>query len=157
MYAHIVFENLDAFRREWHRAELAIGEGTQRGVEFGVREGVEEAISTRKWKDRTGETLQRTRGYLEMKVEGGAVGVMECAVPHASFLDSGTAPHDIYPRYASALRWYDEGGNPVFAQHVRHPGTKGDGFFGRAYLKCERVIIREVEIGVQKAQIILDS
>jgi hypothetical protein len=157
LYAHIVFENLDAFRREWHQVELALSDGVQKGVEYGVKEGIDEALSTRRWKDRTGVTVSKTRGYLEMRVPGGAVGIMECDVPHASFLDQGTAPHDIYPRYASALRWYDEGGNPVFAQHVHHPGTKGDGFFGRAYLKCERVIVREIELGVYRAQLILDS
>lgn len=156
MYS-ITIENEAEFRREWRRAEDAIGDGTVKGVDLGCKEGAAEALRARTWKDKTGEAARKTRGYLEFSVHGGAVGVIECAVPYASYLDSGTKPHEIWARKALMLRWYDSGGTPVFAKMVHHPGTRGDGFMGKAYHQAERTVIREVEIGVAKAQHILDD
>lgn len=173
--------NLDEFRREWHRAEEEIGAGTVRGVTLACREGAAEALRTRRWKDRTGETAKRTRGVVEFSTHGGATGFIECAVPHASYLSEGTEPHDIYPKATRgssvasrkpgqtvrklsdigttrvSLRWYNSGGGAVFARSVRHPGTAPDPFFANAYLKAERVMLREVELGAERAQRILDS
>jgi len=150
------WENLQEFGNAWARATDEVARGCQRGVRLGVDEGAREAIATRKWKDRTGEARRMTRGQVTQQTREGAEGVLESAVPYASYLDSGTVPHDIYPRRALALRWYDAGGSPVFAKRVRHPGTRGDGYFGRAVQKAERVLIREIEIGVAKAQESLD-
>lgn len=43
----------------------------------------------------------------------------------------GTAPHIIRPRRARALR-FEVGGRIVFAQKVRHPGSRGTYFLTRA-------------------------
>lgn len=177
----IEIDNLDECRREWHRAEMAIGDGTVRGVEFGVKEAAEEALRTRRWKNRTGNTERNTRGVVEIRVQGGAVGYFECAVAHASFLADGTVDHDIYPKagfgtraskrkpgqtnrkitdigtHRVALRWYDAGGQVHFAAHVHVKGMQPDNFMANGYFKAERVIVREVEIGVSHAQQILDS
>lgn len=42
--------------------------------------------------------------------------------PHAKYTDEGTVPHVIVPRSARVLRW-DDGGGPVFARRVNHPGN----------------------------------
>lgn len=173
-------ENLDEIRHALNASVMAIGHGTVNGVRLGVKEGIDEALRTRRWKDRTGNTAQKTRGYLTEQVEeGNARGVMECAMPHGSFLADGTPAHEIRPRAWSraakvsqnqklrvksdvgtnrvALRWYDAGGDAHFARVIKHPGTKPDPFMANAYLKCERVCIREVELGVARAQAILDA
>jgi hypothetical protein len=150
--------NLPEFARTYNRAVAEMGRACYLGVRDGCREGVAEMLATRTWKDKTGVTRGETRGYVtEHLGDEGAKGVMECAVPHASYLDSGTAPHAIVARRAKALRWYDSGGNPVFRKSVQHPGTRGDGFFGRGVQKCERVMIREIELGIPRAQRILDG
>ena len=41
----------------------------------------------------------------------------------ALFLEYGTAPHDIEPRFKSVLHWVDESGEDRFATIVHHPGT----------------------------------
>ncbi|MHA6764682.1 HK97-gp10 family putative phage morphogenesis protein [Streptacidiphilus sp. PAMC 29251] len=60
-------------------------------------------------------------------------------VPYAGFVLSGTAPHDIRPRNAQALRW-DGPGGPMFARVVHHPGTRPDPFPERAIRPLEAVI-----------------
>ena len=40
---------------------------------------------------------------------------------------------------------------------VKHPGTKPDGFMGRAYHKAERVLLREVEVGLAELQREIDE
>lgn len=180
MPIHVLLENFEQCKREWSRVEDVLAEGCQLSVERACVEGAQEALSTRRWKDRTGEAAKRTRGYIELKARGGAVGVIECKVPYASFLDSGTKPHDIYPKegkgfvgplpagqsrrdrgdvgtHRVALRWYDAGGEAHFARVVHHKGTTGDGFFARAYQKAERVIVREIEQAVLRGQRILDQ
>lgn len=177
----VTIDNESEFRREWHRAELAIGAGTVNGVVLGVKEAAEEALRTRRWRSRTGETERNTSGVVEFTTQGGAVGYFECAVPHASFLADGTKPHDIFPKAIRgtpksqrkpgqtvrarddigttrvSLRFYNEGGVAIFRKVVHHPGTKPDAFMANGFLKAERVAVREVEIGVVNAQAVLDQ
>ena len=154
---HIWIENLREFEHAWHQATDRLVLGIQRGVEMGCKEGAQEALRSRKWKNRTGAAEQATRGHLEQKFNSGATGVIECRVPYASYLDEGTKPHEIWPKTAICLRWYDEGGDAHFAKHVNHPGTKGDGFMGKAYEKCERVVIRETYSAIEQMQKTLDA
>lgn len=51
--------------------------------------------------------------------------------PYAKFVDQPTKPHRIFPRGARVLRWFGEGGSPIFAAYVLHPGTKGVFFIKR--------------------------
>ena len=39
------------------------------------------------------------------------------------FLEYGTSPHIIEAKDADALRWFNDDGEPVFRQKVKHPGT----------------------------------
>jgi hypothetical protein len=49
--------------------------------------------------------------------------------PIAIYVEEDTEAHDIVPRNKKSLRWFDPPaggqGAAVFAQKVRHPGTKG--------------------------------
>jgi len=38
------------------------------------------------------------------------------------YLEWGVRPHVITPTNAEALRWFNDSGEPVFAQKVKHPG-----------------------------------
>ncbi len=176
----IVIDNEDEFRHEWRRVEDAIGDGTVRGVVLGVKEGAVEALRTRRWKDRTGATARATRGVVEVTAHGAAAGYIECAVPHATYLADGQKPHEIWPKaghqfvgplmpnqrrraksdigtHRVALRWYSAGGQVHFATKVNHPGTHPDAFMANGRMKCQLAIVREVELGVVRAQGILDS
>lgn len=48
-------------------------------------------------------------------------------VPYAIYIEYGTAPHEIRPVYASALRFEVEG-KIVFTSLVHHPGTRPQPF-----------------------------
>lgn len=178
---HVEFINETEFRRDLDRAVGEISDGTTRGVRMGLDEGADEARASRAFKDRTGDLRKSIRGIIETSTRGGAVGFLEARVPYASFVEEGTEPHVIRPKAPSgtpkskrlpgqgvraktdigthrvALRWYDEGGGIHFAREVHHPGSKPHPFIGPALQKTERVIYREVELGVNRAQHILDS
>jgi hypothetical protein len=61
----------------------------------------------------------------------GLHGIVTCDHPAVRFVLDGTRPHVIRPRRASALR-FEIGGEVVFAQRVRHPGTRANNFMARA-------------------------
>lgn len=174
-------ENLPEFTNCWNRAVGEVSTGVHLAVRLGCKEGLEEAFRTRRWVDRTGNARKNSTGEVLSQTATAADGVIHFAFPYASYLAEGTEPHDIYPRVARneprapgqkirrsddigtrrvALRWYDppgdNGGVPHFARKVHHPGTKPDNFAAHAYLKCERVMIRELELGTARAQNILD-
>ena len=50
---------------------------------------------------------------------------------YAKFVDQPTKPHRIFPSNAKVLRWFGEGGSPIFSAFVQHPGTKGSFFIKR--------------------------
>ncbi|MFJ4627194.1 hypothetical protein [Streptomyces sp. NPDC088847] len=61
----------------------------------------------------------------------GLHGVVTCDHPKVRLVLDGTRPHIIRPRRARALR-FEAGGEVVFAQKVRHPGTRPNDFLARA-------------------------
>lgn len=185
MHITCTIENLPEVERAWDRAHEEVGRGCYLAVKLGTQEAAAEALHVRHWKDRTGDSRKKVRGYVTASGRTGdgynAEGTFEAAFEHASYLDSGTIAHFIRPKawggtkkaakaqgrtvrgptdigtHRVALRWYDAGGNPVFRREVFHPGTKGDGFFAKGVQKCERVMQREVELSVARAQGILDA
>lgn len=175
----MTFSNLLDFIRELGSCVNEIRGGCKKGVTKGIADGVQVMLAGKRWKDRTGETRKATRSRLVLVTREGAEGIMECAIDRASYLNSGTVPHDIRPKegykfigplksgqsrrkktdigtHRVALRWYNAGGQPVFAAVVHHPGTKGDGFFDLGVERCKQVIIHEVNESVDRAQTILD-
>ena len=56
---------------------------------------------------------------------GRAEGVKVTVIaPYAMYVDQGTRPHMIFPRYAKALK-FEVAGQTIFAKYVNHPGTTG--------------------------------
>lgn len=152
-----------------------MGTGCQVAVKKGVREGVDEMLASRRWKDKTGDTARATRGQLTVQRREGAEGRMDCAVEHASYLKDGTVPHIIRPKAIRgspkasrhpgqsvralndigttriSLRWYDAGGMPVFRKEVHHPGTTADSFWDKGVEQCETTMKREIEVAFIQA------
>jgi hypothetical protein len=62
------------------------------------------------------------------------------AAPYAKFVDQPTKPHRIFASKARVLRWFGEGGSPIFAAFVQHPGTKGSFFVKRSKAGVEQVL-----------------
>jgi len=62
-------------------------------------------------------------------------------VPYAVYVEKGTEPHMIFPSKARVLRWVDEGGTPIFAKYVSHPGTVGRGFIQRTWVAVKDLLI----------------
>jgi hypothetical protein len=149
-------DNLDEFRRDVSRAKALISDGLRHGVERACIEGADEARTTHRFANRSGELEGSIRASVQVSTPGAALGIIEALAHHASHVDGGTAPHTIEPRRAKALA-FQAGGRTVFAGRVNHPGTKPDGFMGRAYHKAERVIVREVEVAVARAAAVLEG
>ena len=75
---------------------------------------------------------------------------------YASFVEFGTAPHDIKPRFRRALRFPVPGpGGYAFAKRVRHPGTQPQPFMQPALEQSEAAIIDAFEGAADNA--ILDA
>jgi len=62
---------------------------------------------------------------ITKQVRGRAEGVkVTVTAPYAMYVDQGTRPHMIFPRYAKALK-FEVGGQTIFSKYVSHPGTAG--------------------------------
>ena len=172
-------DGLDDLDRDWADACSALSDGAQRGVRMGVAEGAAEARSVHRYRDRTGALTASTVGRVDVSTKGGAEGVIEATAGYASFVEEGTAAHDIRPKagegmkgptqrgqsrrtkgdigtHRTALRWTDSGGETHFARLVHHPGAPSMPFIGPAALKAERVMVREAEIAEVEAARIMD-
>ncbi|SDC46436.1 hypothetical protein [Geotoga petraea] len=79
---------------------------------------------------------------------------------HATFLEYGTKPHDIFPKRKQALSWYvgpkpkpqgymGDSGKWAVAKHVRHPGTKARHFFKRTLEDNENKILEIFKRGIE--------
>lgn len=142
------FDEVERFEEEWERAVLILGQAAQKAVRDATVEAPREAINTRHYKDQTALLTSMTKGWVEVTVPGGAVGEIGAYTYYASFVDGGTAPHEIHGNPLLTFKGRD--GRWVSVAMVHHPGTKPDGFMGRAYLKAEAVMIREIEVGVDQ-------
>lgn len=107
-----------------------------------VRAGEREALSRRTWKNQSGDAERKTKGVMLVEARGGALGELKCDVKYASYLDAGTPPHDIIGNPYLHFMWK---GIPMTLRRVRHPGTRGDGFMGYAFLKMESFGQAEME------------
>jgi hypothetical protein len=147
-------QELFDFEEEWERGLIKLSDAAREAVRAATVEAPKEAINTRHYKDQTGLLTSMTKGWVEISVPGGAIGEIGAYTHYASYVDGGTAPHEIR---GNPLLTFKIGAQWVSVHGVHHPGTKPDGFMGRAYLKAEAVMIREVEIGVDQLQRFLDG
>ena len=150
-------EGEDDLRRAWSAALRHVSDGIRAGVQKGVDEGAAEARTRHAYTDRTGNLTGKTSGRVITSTHGGAEGEIVADAPYASFVEEGTKPHEIVPRRGQWLAWEAAQGDWHFARRVNHPGSKPYPFMGLAYLKCERVVLREVDIGVAKAERALEE
>jgi hypothetical protein len=136
------------FEELYDREAVRLSDGIRRGVERGIDEAVREAINTRRYQDQTGLLTSMIKGFVEVSTPGGAVGYFGAFTDYASYVEGGTRPHQIHGNPMLVFKGRD--GTWVRTTMVNHPGTQADGFMGRAFLKAERVILREVEISVEQ-------
>ncbi len=168
----------DELERDWAASCRVLSDGVRRGVAMGVTEGAAQARSDHPYKDHTGTLTKSIRGYVEASAPGAAEGVIEATAPYASFVEEGTAAHEIRPKegyramgplrrgqsrrklndvgtHRIALRWTSNG-QVFFARVVHHPGGKPYPFMGPAVLKAERVIEREVDVAIAEVERIME-
>lgn len=122
----------------------------QQAVETAVKAGVREAVTRRRYQDRTGQLTQSATGVVLIRLADGAVGEMRWPQRYASYVDAGTPPHSIDARRKPNLVFFwPKAGRLFIGKHVNHPGTRPTGFAGLAYLKAEAVLSAEIEGGAQ--------
>ena len=80
------------------------------------------------------------KGSINYRVAGMKL-VLVARARYAGYVEAGTRPHTIVPKFAQALRWVD-GAETFFAKKVRHPGTKATKFIlksVKSYYKHVRI------------------
>ncbi len=164
----------------WRDALDELSNGCRIAVANASTEGAAEARATHVYKDRTGDLTKSTTGRLIDHGRGYANGEITATMPYASYVEEGTKAHDIWPKEGqrfkgpihqgqsrrkkddigtsrSALRWQGSDGRFHFARMVHHPGSKPHPFFGQAYHKAERVLIRDVESSIERVRRIMED
>lgn len=152
-------ENADSFASFWrNRVVRIVQDGLRHAVDTAAREGAQEAITRHVYHDRTGN-LTRSIGSIT-GVSGARddfAAEIVALESYASYVEGGTRAHVIEARRVSMLRFTNQSGETVFRARVNHPGTQAAPFMSFAYFKAERVLVREVELAVSRAQGALDS
>jgi hypothetical protein len=146
----VELEGVDEVERAWAESVRELGAGVRRAVVLAGKEGAEEGRRVATWKDRTGDARRTILSKLVKDVFGTVESDIVAPLHYHPYLDAGTKPHEIRPVRARALRFIATDGVLVFARRVMHPGTRGDGFAGKMYLKAERVLRAELEKTVAK-------
>lgn len=90
--------------------------------------------------------IEPTGSFLRGTLTGGAVAI----AAYAAYVESGTSPHEIRPRYRSALRWPALGGFR-FARRVHHPGTRARPFMEPALDAIADNIVAELQAAADLA------
>jgi len=138
---------------QFARAVAEVRVGMVRGVGYGARDGAAAA--------REGHTFTNRSGDLERSITSFVVGWANdnlyvariiAGAKYASFVEEGTPPHFIAGNPTLAFQWK---GEQMFLRYVNHPGSKPYPFMHLAYVKAERVVIKEIELGIERAQAIL--
>lgn len=138
---------------EWERAIIRYDERVRRGVKTAVEEGAKLAAQTHRYEDQTGLLTSMIKGFVEISVPGSAVAILGAFTDYASFVEGGTRPHEIHGN--PYLTFKTKGGQWVTTTMVHHPGTKPYAFMGDAFLKTERVLLREKELADAELQAFL--
>lgn len=155
------------FHKHVAQAQKILQDACITAVRAACTEGAQEAKRVHSYKDRTGKLSKSIRGGLTRVDSFGAEGAIVASAKYASFVENGTKPHEIRPKFSGigaprpgqsrrgpkdigthriALRWYGADGGVHFARIVHHPGTRPYPFMGPAYLKAERVMEREFTV-----------
>jgi hypothetical protein len=143
--------DLSDVKRACDEAHHALVSHLHVAVTSAATEGVAEAKTRRRYKDRTGGLTGSAYARITRWSSNGADAVMGWTAKYATFVDGGTAPHVIEAKRGGYLRFAGAGGD-VFVRRVNHPGTRPDGFAGLAYQKAESVAVREIEVAAHMAE-----
>lgn len=115
----------------------------------------------------TGNLISKTEAKMLDVSPDHANGMLVSDTRYASYVESGTKAHDIYPKagrgtmgplrkgqsyrtkddigtHRVALRWYT-GGQVHFARMVHHPGSRSFPFMGPAWFKMQGFLIMRME------------
>lgn len=142
--------------RQWGQAYGALKNSMRYAVSKGTKEGAREARTKHTFKNQTGALEKSIDGFLVGWTESGfkITGIIRAGAKHAGYVEYDTPPHMIPGNPNLSFVWK---GVPVNFRYVNHPGTKAQPFMHLAYFKCERVMIREIEVGISRMQKILDQ
>ncbi len=149
-------DGLDELERAGEQSDTEMRKGVLRAVTDATNEGAAEAKATHVYQDRTGNLSRSTKGRVIGGNQTDVEGVIEATMPYASFVDGGTAPHEIHAKNVANLK-FKIGDRWVSTPSVHHPGTKPDAFMGRAMQKAERVLLREGEVAADVVVRIMES
>ena len=147
-------ENPEAFASLWEkRVVRVIRDGLRKAVNRAAREGASEARQRHQFKNRTGALERSIGSVVDAGSTNGDYGAEIVALEsYASLVEGGHRPHEIRARRQAALAFVNRSGQLIFRVRVMHPGAKAHPFMSFAYFKAERVLIREVELSIAKAQ-----
>lgn len=146
----VELEGVEEVERAWDESVRELGAGVRRAAVLAGREGAEEGRRAATWKDRTGDARRTILAKLVKDVFGTVESDIVAPLHYHPHLDAGTRPHEIRPVRARVLKFVARDGATVITKRVMHPGTRGDGFAGKMYLKAERVLRAELEKTVAK-------
>lgn len=170
--------DLSKFYKQTEETVAAIHRTVHESVKKASQAGAEQAKEG-KFKDRTGQLRGNITAKYDRSDESSAYWEICSPMPYSIFVESGTRPHDIYPKAGyntmgplrrgqswrahgrgphehivgrgRALRWVS-GGRTFFAAHVHHPGSKAYPFMGPGMLKAEAVLYAELEALASRLQ-----
>jgi len=91
-------------------------------------------------------TLRHSIEARRLNIGRWAVG---SSVDYAADVEYGTAPHVITPDDADALRFPGPDGDPVFAQHVDHPGTPAQPYLRPALKQHESDLVDNIAAEIE--------
>lgn len=169
--------DLSSFRETVGRTLDSLQHGIEHSVRAAAYAGEREAKAGH-FKDQTGELRRKIQARQVRGGHLTSTWMFVAETPYARFVEEGTRPHDIWPKAGynaptsslkpgqkrrgrgkgphehvvgrgQALRWKDEGGEEHFARMVHHPGTKPVAFMGRAYLKAQSVLMRDLGLSIR--------
>lgn len=136
----VEMKGLDELERRWTDAQRDLHSDLHTVVNYAVQEGAADARENHSFVNHTHRLEDSIEGRILSSSAGRVEAEMIAAAPYASFVEEGTDPHEIRAR-GTALRWMD-GGRPVFAKVVYHPGSKAYPFMKRAARLAERLLTR---------------
>lgn len=147
----VTLEGAEDLATAWVNVRAAVRAGMRRGVALGVKEGAEEARKLHRFKNQTTNLEKSIVGKVTGSSDTEHKGEIVATMPYASWVEEGRGIVRV-----KRAQWlvFEIDGVTFFRKWVRPALPRP--FMSIAYLKCERVIIREIEIGIAYAKSILE-
>lgn len=118
-------KDLAALARMFHGLPAVLEKNVGYAVKMAADDAANRAREHHKYKDRSGALTNSidADGPMGALMSGGVEAVLSAGAPYAEYVEKGTRPHKIKPRYRKSLRFPAKGGGWAFAGEVNHPGT----------------------------------